>query len=173
MAVEVALEVPAGSLDFWGQRLSIRRALEAVETRFGERVLPLVDPHGCGWRSSSRRRRSRARSRRGTRARSPRRASDPRLHGRTLLGARARADGTFLTDVLGFTRLGSEDGWTRYGFDGRRPGVVDVREAARRPPRRVGRRQPSITWRGAWTTRRISSAVRAQVEAAGIAGRRR
>src|ERR1022692_3082551 len=47
LAVEVSLEVPAGSLPFWGERLQkYGAALKDVETRFGHAVLPLVDPHG-------------------------------------------------------------------------------------------------------------------------------
>ena len=47
LSVEVSLTVPPGSLEFWAGRLErygIR--MEAIETRFGERVLPLADPHG-------------------------------------------------------------------------------------------------------------------------------
>src|ERR1700741_2321541 len=47
LAVEVALEGPPDSLTFWGSPLEKYGAqIEAVETRFGERVLPIVDPHG-------------------------------------------------------------------------------------------------------------------------------
>jgi glyoxalase family protein len=47
LATEVSLAVPAGSLDFWGLRLARYGAtLRPIETRFGERVLPIVDPHG-------------------------------------------------------------------------------------------------------------------------------
>ena len=47
LAVEVALEVPAGSLDYWGARLDKYRVpLGAVEQRFGDTVLPVIDPHG-------------------------------------------------------------------------------------------------------------------------------
>jgi glyoxalase family protein len=44
---EVSLAVPPGSLGWWEERLAscdVRR--DPVETRFGERVLPLTDPHG-------------------------------------------------------------------------------------------------------------------------------
>ena len=45
LAVEVALEVPTGSLDFWGSRLEkYGVAIGASELRFGDRVLPLIDP---------------------------------------------------------------------------------------------------------------------------------
>ena len=47
LAVEVALEVPAGSLDYWAARLDrYSTPLGAIEQRFGDNVLPLVDPHG-------------------------------------------------------------------------------------------------------------------------------
>src|SRR5262245_61290544 len=47
LAVAVALEVPAGSLDYWGSRLTKYGAVvHGRETRFGEPVLPVVDPHG-------------------------------------------------------------------------------------------------------------------------------
>jgi glyoxalase family protein len=47
LAVEVALAVAAGSLEFWRARLGEHGvAAGAVEQRFGERVLPFRDPHG-------------------------------------------------------------------------------------------------------------------------------
>src|SRR5215208_249363 len=47
LAVEVGLEVPFDTLSFWGSRLERYGApIETVETRFGARVLPVVDPHG-------------------------------------------------------------------------------------------------------------------------------
>src|ERR1041385_4883135 len=47
LSTEVSLSVPPGSLDFWSERLDrngTHRA--ALEVRFGQRVLPLSDPHG-------------------------------------------------------------------------------------------------------------------------------
>src|SRR5688572_7542605 len=47
LAVEVGLEIPSGSLPFWGARLERYGAdLKRTETRFGDNVLPFVDPHG-------------------------------------------------------------------------------------------------------------------------------
>ena len=47
LATEVSLAVPADTLDWWGARLTGYGAtVAAIETRFGERVLPIVDPHG-------------------------------------------------------------------------------------------------------------------------------
>src|SRR5689334_5600253 len=47
LAVEVALEIPPGSVPWWGARLErygVKTA--AVERRFGDTVLPFSDPHG-------------------------------------------------------------------------------------------------------------------------------
>jgi glyoxalase family protein len=47
LATEVALAVPPGSLEWWGERLErYGTPLASLERRFGERVLPLLDPHG-------------------------------------------------------------------------------------------------------------------------------
>src|SRR5690349_12441862 len=47
LAVEVGLEVPRGSLSFWAERLAQHRVdTSPIVERFGDRVLPAVDPHG-------------------------------------------------------------------------------------------------------------------------------
>src|SRR5262249_50496418 len=47
LAVEVGLEVPPDSLEYWGTRLEKYGTKPgAIKTRFGDKVLPLVDPHG-------------------------------------------------------------------------------------------------------------------------------
>src|SRR5512132_3399140 len=47
LAHEVGLEVPRDSLPFWTSRLQKYGAtLHPVENRFGQKALPLVDPHG-------------------------------------------------------------------------------------------------------------------------------
>ncbi len=47
LATEVELAVPAGALEFWRARLDrYGAAVGTVESRFGERALPLRDPHG-------------------------------------------------------------------------------------------------------------------------------
>src|SRR6476660_5645193 len=47
LASEIALAIPAGSLDYWAERLTRYGArLGQPEVRRGERVLPLLDPHG-------------------------------------------------------------------------------------------------------------------------------
>src|ERR1700720_3370237 len=47
LAMEVNLEVPPGSLAFWGARLEhYGTRVDEVETRFGLKVLSFTDPHG-------------------------------------------------------------------------------------------------------------------------------
>jgi glyoxalase family protein len=131
---EVELEVPSGSLPFWGPRLERYGVpMDAVETRFGNKVLPIVDPHGLKVALVE--------------ARSSRRfeawtggpvAADHQIRG--LFGARVWerdlvATTGFLERALGFQKLGEERGWTRYGFADA-PGVIDLRET---PGERRGR----------------------------------
>ncbi|HKV08201.1 MAG TPA: ring-cleaving dioxygenase [Thermoanaerobaculia bacterium] len=128
MATEVALEVPPGSLESWGARLEkYATPLGGIETRFGERTLPLVDPHGLRLALVE----SAARPRPFTPWDSSPVPPEHQIRG--LYGARAwerKIDVTadFLTHVLGFELLGEENGWTRFGFEDA-AGVIDVREA--------------------------------------------
>lgn len=129
LAHEVSLEVPGGSLEYWAARLEKYGApIGAIETRFGDRVLPLVDPHGLKLALVEA-------------GRSLPRTFTPWDGGpvpgerqvRGLYGAQvwerdAAATAAFLERVLGFSAVGSERGWTRYGFSGS-AGVIDVREA--------------------------------------------
>jgi glyoxalase family protein len=129
LAVEVALEVPEGSLTYWDGRLrGYGVAPGPAERRFGDVVLPLVDPHGL-------------RVALVERSQSPHRAFTPwdgspvpaERQIRGLYGARLRerhpeTTAAFLTGVLGFEPLGEEGGWTRYGFD-RADGVLDIQAA--------------------------------------------
>jgi glyoxalase family protein len=128
LAVEVGLEVPAGSLGYWGGRLEKYGArIEAEETRFGERVLAVTDPHGLRLTLVE--------------ATDPQRPFTPwegspveaerqirGLHSGRLWERSESTTAQFLTTVLGFERLGSENGWTRYGSKDAW-GVVDIREA--------------------------------------------
>ena len=51
------------------------------------------------------------------------------LHGARMWERRAGATEAFLTDVLGFERVGAEGGWTRYGFQRRLgPACLDLCE---------------------------------------------
>ena len=131
---EVELEVPQGTLGFWSSRIGKYGAtMSPVETRFGNKALPFVDPHGLKLALVE--------------ADSPRPfepwdggpvAGEHQVRG--LFGARvwerdASATGEFVQRALGFERLGEENGWTRYGFRDA-AGVIDVRET---PSERRGR----------------------------------
>ena len=128
LAVEVSLEVPADSLGYWGARLEkYGTRMKPIETRFGDKVLPFVDPHGLRValvESAARPRRDFAPWDRGP--------VEPERQVRGLYGAQiwerenATTEG-FLTGVLGFERLAVEHGWTRYGFP-HASGIVDLRE---------------------------------------------
>ena len=127
-AMEVSLEVPAGSLSYWGDRLEKAGvALQRQEARFDDAVLPFVDPHGLRLALVEP-------------ARNPRHEwtpwdespvpSDRQIRG--LYGAQIWARDTapsaeFWTRVLGVVRLGDAHGWTRFGF-GSAAGVIDVAE---------------------------------------------
>ena len=166
LAVEVGLEVPFDSLPFWASRLERYGAkLDPVETRFGSRVLPLGDPHGLRLALVEG-------DRAATRPFTPWEQSTVAaecqvrgLHGGRLWERDENTTVRFLTGVLGFEPLGTEDGWTRYGFkDGW--GVVDVRE--RRDVQRGAWGVGSVhhlAWRGDDDEHQL--AVRRQVEDAG------
>jgi glyoxalase family protein len=166
LAVEVGLEVPAGSLGWWGARLEkYAVAVNPVESRFGDKVLPLVDPHGlrlaltesgapksrpfAPWNGSP----------------IPEDRQIRGLYGAQLWEREHAPTATFLTGALGFREIGTERGWTRYGFDGA-PGVVDIRET---PGERRGSWGVGAVHHLAWTVADIDEelTVRRQVEAAG------
>lgn len=125
---EVGLEIPHGTLSWWADRLlGYGVTIGAPETRFGERTLPLTDPHGLALalvEGSAERPRAFEPWEGGT--------VEPEHQVRGLHGARAieRDPGptvNFLVSTLGFERLGSENGWTRFGFRSA-PGVLDIVE---------------------------------------------
>jgi glyoxalase family protein len=164
LAIEVGLEVPAGSLEYWGSRLQQYGAsVGDTEARFGDRVLTLTDPHGLKlalveradgrpftpWDASP----------------VPQERQIRGLFGAQIWEREAAPTTNFLTGVLGFERLASENGWTRYGFD-KSPGVVDIRETpdARRGAWGVGSVH-HLAWRVADDHEQL--AVREQVERAG------
>jgi len=129
LAVEVALEIPSGSVDYWAKRLErYGTTLGAVEHRFGNRAVPLTDPHGLHVALIE--------SPAGTMRRStpwdgsevPGERQIRGLYGARLWERDVAPTTEFVTGVLGFERLAAEDGWVRYGFLDA-TGVIDIREA--------------------------------------------
>lgn len=164
LAVEVALEIPPGSLGYWDARLRKYGArMDPVESRFGQNVLPLTDPHGLRVALVE--------------ADTPRRFTPfdgspvlPEQQVRGLYGARvwerqSRTTESFVRDHLGLQKLGSEAGWTRYGAPGG-AGVLDIRETpeARRGAWGVGCIH-HLAWRVEDEAHQMR--LRAEVEAGG------
>jgi glyoxalase family protein len=168
LATEVSLEIPQGSLDYWVARLKeYGKNPGPVEDRFGDRVIPVIDPHGLPVALVES---GRGMSRPFTAWDGGLVPADRQVRG--LYGARVwERDAThtdaFLIQTLGFKNLGSADGWTRYGFDDV-PGVIDVRETpdARRGAWGVGSIH-HLAWRVDDEAHQM--AVRTQVETAGSA----
>jgi len=158
--------VPAGSLVWWGDRLGkYGVAVNAVETRFGDTVLPIVDPHGLRVALTES-------------ARPQPRAFTPwdgspipverqirGLYGAQLWERDEAATATFVAAALGLRVIARENGWTRYGADGG-PGVIDVKET---PGERRGSWGVGSVHHLAWRVADLDEEliVRAQVEAAG------
>jgi glyoxalase family protein len=166
LAVEVGLEVPAGSLSWWSTRLEkYGFTAAAIERRFGDTVLPVIDPHGmrlalteagapsarafAPWNGSPI---PEARQIRG-------------LYGAQVWERDQATTAAFLTAALGFREIAREGDLTRYGFDNA-PGVLDVRET---PNERRGAWGVGAVHHLAWTVADLDEelVVRRQVEAAG------
>jgi glyoxalase family protein len=166
LAVEVGLEVPAGSLPWWGARLEkYGITIQPIETRFGDKVLPLVDPHGMRVAL--------------TESATPHaRAFTPwdgspipverqirGLYGAQLWERDLAATASFVSAALGLRVIGQENGWTRYGADVG-PGIIDLKET---PNERRGAWGVGAVHHLAWRVADLDEelAVRGQVEAAG------
>jgi glyoxalase family protein len=166
LAVEVSLEIPAGTIDFWAARLT-KYGLQprGPHQRFGDTILQVVDPHGLNL----------ALVEPGI---APRRPFTPwdgglvagehqirGLYGAQMWEREAAPTARFMTSVLGFQEIASEGGWTRYGFTDA-PGVIDLRET---PGERRGAWGRGAVHHLAWRVddEAHELAVREQVEHAG------
>jgi glyoxalase family protein len=166
LATEVALEVPHDTLAYWHARLSQYRVpLQATETRFGSRALPVTDPHGLKLALVEA---PAGANRRSTPWDGSPVSGERQIRG--LYGARiwerdVQPTATFLTEILGFERIAEENGWTRFGFRNT-PGVVDLRETpnVRRGAWGVGAVH-HLAWRVDDEPHQL--AMRARLEAAG------
>ena len=155
LSTEVSLAVPPGSLNFWSDRLK-RHGVQIfeVETRFGESVLPLVDPHGLRLSLTEN-------------ADSPGRPFTPwerspipvehqirGLESARMVERDLEETASFLVGALGFHKIGEENGWQRYAVsqsEGRasaRPGLA----AASSSGQHIDLRAAPEARRGAWGT---------------------
>ncbi len=128
LAVEVPLAVPTGSLSYWQERFDKQDiAYGEVELRFGETTLPFLDPHGLplalvetaderpfvAWEQSP----------------VPPECQVRGMHAVRLWERRLTPTEALLTGRMGFTLLGTEQGWRRFGADGGSSGkLVELRE---------------------------------------------
>ncbi|MCC7010074.1 MAG: ring-cleaving dioxygenase [Acidobacteria bacterium] len=128
LTAEVGLEVPFGSLEYWAGRLDrYGVTYSAAETRFGQRVLPLVDPHGLEVALVEAGADDRPWSTPWDASPVPAERQIRGLHGARVWERDAAPTEQFLTDVMGFERVAADDGWVRFGFT-QAHGVIDVRE---------------------------------------------
>jgi glyoxalase family protein len=115
LAMEVGLAVRAGTLDYWTARLRGHGTVVGQEEmRHGERVVTFLDPHGLNvalvetrdarefthWEKSP----------------VPADRQILGLHSVRLWERDLRGTAAFLRDVLGFTDMGAEGGWHRFGL---------------------------------------------------------
>lgn len=135
LATEVQLAVPPGTLEFWADRLGrYGTALGALEPRFGERALPLVDPHGLPVALVEA---ADAATRPFTPWEGSPVAAERQILG--LHGARIRVrdlgpSTALLARALGYAAGGSEGEWHRFTVDGGGSGrYLDLAEAPAAP----------------------------------------
>lgn len=166
LTAEVGLEVPSGSLEYWAGRLDrYGVTYSPAQTRFGERALPFVDPHGLKVALVEA---GAGRGRRSTPWDGSPVPGDRQirgLHGAQVWEREAEPTVTFLTDVLGFERLAEDNGWVRFGFMDA-PGVIDVKET---PGERRGAWGVGAVHHLAWRVDDLDHqmAMRQRVEASG------
>lgn len=138
--VEVPFAVPPGSLAYWQERLEEKDVeVKDVETRFDERTLPFVDPHGLHlalvetdeerefvpWEHSP----------------VPADRQLRGMHAVRMWERKLEPTETLLTDVMGFEKIAEEGGWHRYGARGGGSGTLAEVKVVDQHPRtshRVG-----------------------------------
>ena len=137
-AQETVYRVPKSSLGFWTHRF-IEKGVKhgAIETRFGETILPFRDPDGMrlalvgldGIEGEEAH----------VTADIPAEHALRGFHAVSLLIEDGEATGKILTEVFGFTRMGTENTTTRYAIPGVAiGGIVDVQAAGGFLPARQG-----------------------------------
>jgi glyoxalase family protein len=127
-AMETSLEIPAGSLAYWADRLAkygVRTQQPVM--RFGDKALPLIDSHGLQVALVEASRNARTEFTAWDHSPVPAERQIRGIYGAQLWERDAAPTARFLTTVLGCVALGSENGWTRYGF-ANASGVLDIRQ---------------------------------------------
>ena len=137
LAHEISLAVRSGALDYWEARLATNRVNTApIETRRGDRAMTFSDPHGLRLAlvetSDAREFTPWAKSK------VPADKQIIGLHSVRLNERDLRLTEKFLVETLGFTNMGEDGGWHRFGINGGGSGAhLEIRE------------QPDVS-RGQW-----------------------
>ena len=166
MVGEIALAIPAGSLEWWRKRLGehdVHRMEE--EQRFEERALPFRDPHGLSlalveieedrefavWTGSA----------------VPPEHQIRGVHAVRIQERVLAPSATLLEEVLGFRRIASDGAWHRWSAGRGSGAFADLQEAPEAP---FGRWGTGAVHHVAWRVRDDEEqfAVRAAVEATGL-----
>jgi len=130
LSSEVSLAVPPGSLDFWSKRLErFATRTKPAEVRFGQSVLPVIDPHGLHlalvesedslgrvftpWEGSP----------------IPIEHQIRGLESARMVEHDLALTTALLSRAMGFVHMGTENGWHRYGVSGGKSGAyLDLQE---------------------------------------------
>ncbi len=129
LSTEVSLAVPPGSLPFWSARLERYGVqMSNVEVRFGQRVLPLVDPHGLRLSLTESETSLGRPFTPWERGPIPVERQIRGLESARLVEHDLEPTASFLAEALGFRKIGEEEDWTRYGLgEGISGQYVDLR----------------------------------------------
>ena len=128
LTIETSFAVPSGSLSYWQERLGQYGVdYGSSQQRFGETTLAFQDPHGLQialvetdderqfvpWENSP----------------VPSECQLRGMHAVRLWERQLGPTETVLTELMGFTHIGTEDGWQRYGVEGGVSGtLIEARE---------------------------------------------
>src|ERR1043165_3342487 len=117
LAAEISLAVPEGSLVYWQARLATKAVkFDDVETRRGARALPFTDPHGL--RLALVETRDKREFTPWSKSAVPADKQIIGLHSVRLNERDLRLCEKFLVETLGFTNMGEDSGWHRFGIAG-------------------------------------------------------
>ncbi len=168
-AVEVSFVVRKGSFPYWQERFKKEGvSFDAIETRFGEQVLPFSDPHGLRlslvetdserpfvpWADSP----------------VPPEHQLRGMHSVRLWERNKRFTEVLLTQVMGFKAIGMENDWYRYGVEAGGSGqIVEIKEMPAKRER-LGQWGTGGVHHVAWRVKDEAEqlAVRGQLEAVGL-----
>jgi glyoxalase family protein len=115
LSTEVSVAVPPGSLDFWGARLArYGTRLFQPEVRFGQRVLPLADPHGLRIALTESENSLRRPFTPWERSPIPVERQIRGLESARMVERDLEETVSFLVESLGFRKIGEEGSWQRY-----------------------------------------------------------